>query len=79
MLEAARLFDLEKIIYISSVAAFAVKRYEPLNEDHPIFDSRCGHPAEPCGAFKAAAEIFGLTYWNVHDVDFVSVQPSLQP
>ena len=44
VLEAARLLGLDRVIYISSVVAFAAKRYEPLDEAHPIFDSRIGLP-----------------------------------
>jgi len=76
VLEAARLLDLDRVVYVSSVAAFAARQYEPLDEAHPIFDSKRGHPAGPYGASKAAAEIFGMAYRDAYGVDFVALRPA---
>ncbi|MCZ7571521.1 MAG: SDR family NAD(P)-dependent oxidoreductase [Ardenticatenaceae bacterium] len=63
-----------RFVHISSIAVYQSKRYEPLDEAHPIFDPRRGHPAGPYGASKAAAEMMGQSYAEEAGVDYIALR-----
>ena len=63
MLEAARLFKLERFVYISSGAVYGVRDNIP-KEDEPLT------PGDIYGAAKSSAEFIGLQYASEFDLDF---------
>ncbi len=74
VLEAARRRGVKRVVHSSSVTALAEKRYEPLDEAHPVFDARSGHPSGPYGASKAAAEIMGVAYWDAVGLGYIALR-----
>jgi len=76
VLEAARLLGVKRVVLSSSIAVYAPRQYEPLDERHPIHIPTAGNPLGPYGASKAAAEIAGLTYFSTNGVDFIALRNS---
>lgn len=76
VLEAARLQEVERVIYISTIGVLAKKQYEPIDEKHPVFIPTEGNPTGHYGASKAAAELIGLTYSTFNNVDFIALRLS---
>lgn len=76
VLEAARFLGVKRVVHSSSIAVYAPRQYEPINEIHPILLPSAGNPLGPYGASKAAAEIVGLTYYSTNGVDFVALRNS---
>jgi UDP-glucose 4-epimerase len=76
VLEAARFLGVKRVVQSSSIAVYAPRQYEPINETHPISLPSAGNPLGPYGASKAAAEIVGLTYYSTNGVDFVALRNS---
>jgi UDP-glucose 4-epimerase len=76
VLEAARFLGVKRVVHSSSIAVYAPRQYEPINETHPISLPSAGNPLGPYGASKAAAEIVGLTYYSTNGVDFVALRNS---
>ena len=76
VLEAARLCGVQRVVQSSSIAVYAPRQYEPIDERHPIHIPAAGNPLGPYGASKAAAEIVGLTYFSTNGVDFIALRNS---
>ena len=76
VLEAARLAGVARVVMASSIAVYAARQYEPIDEAHPISTPSDGNPLGPYGASKAAAELIGLTYASTGLVDVVSLRYS---
>jgi nucleoside-diphosphate-sugar epimerase len=76
VLEAARLLGVKRVVLSSSIAVYAPRQYEPIDERHPIHIPAAGNPLGPYGASKAAAEIVGLTYFSTNGVDFIALRNS---
>jgi nucleoside-diphosphate-sugar epimerase len=76
VLEAARFLGVKRVVHSSSIAVYAPRQYEPINEMHPILLPSAGNPLGPYGASKAAAEIVGLTYYSTNGVDFIALRNS---
>ena len=76
VLEAARFLGLERVVQSSSIAVYAPRQYEPIDEQHPIHLPSAGNPLGAYGASKAAAEIAGLTYYSTNGVDFIALRNS---
>jgi UDP-glucuronate 4-epimerase len=80
LLEAARRHRLERFLFASSSTVYGRGAAAPFVEDAPL-----GIPASPYGASKRAAELLGLTYWQLHGIPFVSLRffnvygPRLRP
>ncbi len=70
VLEAMRLFDVERAVHISSEEIYGAFRHEPADEEHPAA------PTAPYGISKAASEQLGRFYRMVYKTDFVSVRTS---
>jgi UDP-glucose 4-epimerase len=77
MLEAARLMDVDRVVYTSSYGALSIigekhryPTYEPVTEDHPAYPSHGG----VYGASKVASELMGHVYKNLYDLDFVALR-----
>lgn len=76
VLEAARFQDVRRVVLSSSIAVYAARQYEPIDERHPILLPSAGNPLGHYGASKAAAEIAGLTYYSTNGVDFIALRNS---
>ncbi len=70
VLEAMRLFDVERTVHISSEETYGDFRYEPADEDHPLT------PTAPYGIAKVASEHLGRFYRTLYKTDFVNVRTS---
>jgi nucleoside-diphosphate-sugar epimerase len=70
VLEAMRLFDIERTVHISSEETYGDFRYEPIDEEHPLA------PTAPYGITKVASEQLGRFYRTLHRTDFISVRTS---
>lgn len=73
VLEAAKIFHLQRVILTSSIAVYPEKLYEPMDEKHPILFPGMAHGSH-YGASKSAGEIIGLTYWKNNGVNFVALR-----
>jgi UDP-glucose 4-epimerase len=76
VLEAARLFDIERIVYFSSIGVLPARQYEPIDAAHPIFLAREAVPTGVYGASKIAAEAFCFAYNQAFGTDFRTIRPS---
>jgi len=72
--EAARLQKIGRVIFLSSVAAYGIKQYEPIAETHPTYSIETGSPSGPHGSVKVAAEVLGMTYFSAYDVNFIGLR-----
>jgi nucleoside-diphosphate-sugar epimerase len=70
VLEAMRLFDVERAVHISSEETYGAFRYEPADEGHPL------DPLNPYGVTKVASEQLGRFYRQVYGTDFINVRTS---
>jgi UDP-glucose 4-epimerase/UDP-glucuronate 4-epimerase len=73
-LEAARIFELEKIVLTSSISVYAPKQYEPMDERHPVMLPDEGPTLFSYSSSKLSAEAFGLHYWSTYGVDFLALR-----
>jgi nucleoside-diphosphate-sugar epimerase len=76
ILEAARLFDIRRIVYFSSIGVLPAKQYEPIDGAHPIFLPREAVPTGVYGASKIAGEAFCFAYNQAFGTDFRTIRPS---
>jgi nucleoside-diphosphate-sugar epimerase len=76
VLEAARLFDIRRIVYFSSVGVLPARQYEPIDAAHPIFLAREAVPTGVYGASKIAGEAFCFAYNQAFGTDFRTIRPS---
>jgi len=76
VLEAARLFDIRRIVYFSSIGVLPAKQYEPIDAVHPIFLPREAVPTGVYGASKIAGEAFCFAYNQAFGTDFRTIRPS---
>jgi UDP-glucuronate 4-epimerase len=70
LLEAARHHALERFLLVSSSTVYGHPAAAPFVEDAPL-----GRPLSPYGASKRAAETFGMTYFQLHQVPVVCLRP----
>ena len=70
LLEAARQFPIKRFLLISSSTVYGHPAVAPFVEDAPL-----GRPLSPYGASKRSAEIFGMTYFQLHQVPVVCLRP----
>jgi UDP-glucuronate 4-epimerase len=70
LLEAARSHPVERFLLVSSSTVYGRGAIGPFVEDAPL-----GVPLSPYGATKRAAELLGLTYWELHRVPVVCLRP----
>jgi nucleoside-diphosphate-sugar epimerase len=75
-LEATRIFEVERIVYLSSIGVLPAKQYEPIDGNHPIFLTRESKINNFYGAAKISGEAFCFAYMNIHGVDARIVRPS---
>lgn len=67
MLEACRLFDIERFVYISSGSVYGPRNDIPLESD-PV------NPGDLYSAAKSSCEFFGLQYANEFGLDFRAIR-----
>jgi UDP-glucose 4-epimerase len=70
VLEAMRLFDVERAVHISSEETYGAFRHEPADEEHPLA------PTAPYGITKVASEQLGRFYRALYQTDFINVRTS---
>ncbi|MFI5340833.1 MAG: NAD-dependent epimerase/dehydratase family protein [Candidatus Methylomirabilales bacterium] len=70
VLEAMRLFDVERTVHISSEETYGDFRYDPVDEEHPLA------PTAPYGITKVASEHLGRFYRSIYKTDFINVRTS---
>ncbi|MBE8540380.1 NAD-dependent epimerase/dehydratase family protein [Geoglobus acetivorans] len=68
ILEACRLFDVSKVIFISSHSVYGLRSQQPVDE----FSFR--EPASLYGVTKACSEILGTYYLHAYGMDFRAVR-----
>lgn len=68
MLEAARIMDLERVVFTSSRAVYGYAEEKLLDEEYPT------HPASIYGITKLTSELLGENYANNYDVDFIAMR-----
>ena len=76
VLEAARLFDIGRVVYFSSIAVLPGIQYEPVDVNHPLFLSTEGPGGSFYAAAKVASEAFCWSYHQAFGVDFIILRPS---
>jgi UDP-glucose 4-epimerase len=69
ILEAARMHDVEKIIYASSSEVYGTAQYAPIDEKHPL------NAPHPYGASKIAADRMCHAYNETYGMNVVIVRP----
>jgi UDP-glucose 4-epimerase len=76
VLEAARILKMTKVVILSSIAVYAPKKYEPMDEEHPVHLPNQGPALASYSSSKLAAEAFGLHYWAEFGVPFIAFRCS---
>src|SRR5919201_911157 len=76
VLEAARIFEIRRIVYFSSIGVLPARQYEPIDVAHPIFLAREAVPTGVYGASKIASEAFCFAYNQAFGTDFRTIRPS---
>lgn len=70
VLEAMRLFDIQRCLHISSEETYGSFQYEPADEEHPQ------NPFAPYAVTKMAAERLGRGYRQLFGLDVISIRTS---
>lgn len=68
VLEAARIYGVKRVVFLSSQRVYGKGVYGPIDEDHPK------NPKYPYGSTKLAAEMLGLNYNYQYGLDFIAVR-----
>lgn len=76
LLEVARLFDIKRVVYFSSIGVLPAIQYEPVDANHPVLLATEGPGASFYGAAKAAGEAFCWAYRQSFGLDFIILRPS---
>lgn len=76
VLEASRLLGVSRVVYISSNGVFTSKKYEPIDEEHPVLLPNEGPGNGPYSISKITCEAFGMCYGDRFGFDFISLRPS---
>ena len=73
VLEAAKIYRLQRIVFASLIGVYPEKIYEPMDERHPVLIPGTAHGSH-YGASKTVGEILGLAYWKNNGVSFVALR-----
>ena len=76
VLETARIMDLKRVVFMSSIGVYTTKKYEPIDENHPVLQSSEGPVSTAYGACKVGSEAFCWAYREAFGLDFVALRPS---
>ena len=69
ILEAARMYDVDKIIHVSTSEVYGTAQYTPMNEAHPL------NAPHPYGASKIAADRMCHAYNQTYQMNISIVRP----
>jgi nucleoside-diphosphate-sugar epimerase len=76
VLEAMRLFGVERLVNFSSIGVLPPKLYEPIDSQHPFVTARSGPGSDFYGAAKGASELFCFAYQQAMGINFRTIRPS---
>ena len=76
ILEAARLFGVQRVVYFSSIGVLPKKQYEPIDANHPVFLADSGPSTSFYAAAKVSSEAFCWAYQQSFGRDVIIVRPS---
>jgi nucleoside-diphosphate-sugar epimerase len=76
VLEAARLADIERLVFFSSIGILPTIQYQPIDANHPVLLATEGPGAGAYGIGKMAGEGFCWAYRQAYNLDFVILRPS---
>jgi nucleoside-diphosphate-sugar epimerase len=76
ILEAARIFEVNRVVYFSSIAVLPSLQYEPVDVNHPVLLAAEGPGESFYGAGKVASEAFFWAYRQEFGLDFIILRPS---
>jgi UDP-glucose 4-epimerase len=76
VLECARLFGVERVVYFSSIGVLPAIQYQPIDAAHPIILPKAGPASGAYGAAKIAGEAFCFAYHQAFGLDFRTIRPS---
>lgn len=76
VLETARLNDIQRLVFFSSIAVLPTIQYEPVDANHPTVMAAEGPGSAAYGAGKLAGEAFCWAYRHAFALDFVTLRPS---
>ncbi|MBI4895177.1 MAG: NAD-dependent epimerase/dehydratase family protein [Candidatus Aenigmarchaeota archaeon] len=68
VLKASVINGVKKVVNASSVAAYGIPKYTPLDEKHPT------NPFLPYGATKIVGELYCKTFSNLYTIDTISLR-----
>ena len=74
--EAARLFEVERVVQFSSIGVLPTVQYEPIDAAHPLVLATEGPGSGAYGAAKAAGELFAFAYRQAFGLDVRTIRPS---
>jgi len=69
ILEAARIYDVKRVIYVSSSEVYGSAQYVPMDENHPL------NAPHPYGASKIAADRMCRAYIETYNMDICIMRP----
>ena len=76
ILEAARVSNVKRVVYFSSIGVLPSVRYEPIDTNHPVLLATEGPGASFYGASKIAGEALCWAYHQSFGLDFIVLRPS---
>jgi len=76
VLEACRIFDIERFVFFSSIGVLPTVQYQPIDANHPTLMADQGAGSGAYGAAKIAGEAFCWAYQKSYGLDFVILRPS---
>lgn len=76
VLEAMRLFGVERLVNFSSIGVLPPAQYEPIDAAHPLVLPRSGPGTDLYGAHKGASELLCFAYHQALGIDFRTIRPS---
>ena len=76
ILEAARLFEVGRVIYFSSIGVLPAVQYRPIDVNHPVLLATEGPGSSFYGAAKVSGEAFCWSYRQSFGLDFITLRPS---
>ena len=74
--EAARIFGVRRVVYMSSTGVLPRRQHEPIDAGHPIFTATEASPDTFYAAAKIASEAFAWAYYHSFGLDTLIIRPS---
>jgi nucleoside-diphosphate-sugar epimerase len=76
VLETARLFEIPRLVYLSSIGVLPAVQYQPIDVNHPVLLATEGPGSSFYGAAKVSVEAFCWAYRQSFGLDFIILRPS---